>query len=421
MINDSLLSGPDELAQTVINYRQRMKKVFDLIGGPILLDEQIQALIRLVYHTSLLPDEGRYPRFRVVFASHAFGHGIKFSESWLGQRLDSPDSLRRLAPVVMERGSALLVGPGFDKGLAAWHIVDFERFCAGPTVTSNQLADIPILPNGVLFVRADGPGDLRVMLHPSPIFHLRGGMIRTLDSFYTAVGPFKALIVDLCRELHNALKGDKRIDYFVPNPEVFADDFADLWGASLSVAIERRHGGAFAVVPSSDSPHIKVKYKAEGGLFGAFEETLRHCLDSTDPSGPRYLAIFKQFWQSQQDHLRRVARMIGQLASTDGCVVLDRRLNVKGFGAKIDWSNDGTGARFLPLFDVRTEEEVPEEHIEQRMGTRHRSACRLAQILPDSIMFVVSQDGDLTAIHSDHSKAYRVTQLDAWSCVSELV
>jgi hypothetical protein len=232
------------------------------------------------------------------------------------------------------------------------------------------------------------------------------------------VEPFKNLVLNLCTELHNSVKADKRIEYYVPNPKVFADDFADLWAASLSTAIEGRHGGAFAIVPSPDDPHLKVKYKAEGGLFTAFEETLRHCLDSLDSSGPRYLAIFKQYWQSHQDHLRRVARLIGQLAATDGCVVLDHRLNVKGFGAKIDWPHDGP---FLPLFDGLSDQQVPEEQIEQRMGTRHRSACRLAQILPGAIIFVVSQDGDLTAVYSNDSRAYRLTQLAASSSVSELL
>lgn len=412
------LCGPDDLAQTIIDYRANKETLFNLLGGPILLESQIREVVQLVYHASLLPEEGRYSRFRVVFANQSFGYGIQFSESWLGHRIDSPDSIRRLAPAVAGRETALLVGLSFDKGLAVWRIVDFEQFCLGPPVTSNRLSDMVILPSGVLFLRVDGPGDIRAKLHPSPGFHLRGGTIRTLDSYYAAVEPFKALVLTLCKELHNSVKTDKRIEYFVPNPDVFADDFADLWAASLSTAIEGRHGGAFAIVPLPDCPHLKVKYKAEGGLFAAFEETLRHCLDSTDSSLPSYLAIFKQYWQSHQDHLRRVARLIGQLAATDGCVVLDRRLNVKGFGAKIDWPHDAT---FLPLVDVRSGQQVPEEKIEHGMGTRHRSACRLAQTLPGAIIFVVSQDGDLTAFYSNDSCAYRMTQLDAWASVSELL
>ena len=416
MVDDSLLCGLDEFAQTIIDYRHRRKVIFDHIGGPILLDDQIRRLVQLVYYASLLPEEGRYPTFRVVFADQAFGYGIKLSDTWLGHRIDSPESLRRLAAAASAHEAALLVHTGPKQSLAAWRIIDFERFSAGPPVTSSRLADDIILPNGVLFLRADGPGDLRALLHPSPIFHLRGGAIRILESFYGAVKPFKTLVIDLCRVLHGSLKADKRIEYFVPNPEVFAGDFADLWAVSLATAIQGRHGGAFAVLPKLDSPHVKPKYKAEGGLFTAFETTLRHCLDSTDSSGPRYLANFKQYWQSQQGHLRRVARLIGQLAATDGCIVLDPRLNVKGFGAKIDWPDN---ASFLPLVNARTDKEVPEEQIEKGLGTRHRSACRLSQTLPGAIIFVVSQDGDLSAFYSDDSRSYLVTQLDAWSSVSD--
>jgi hypothetical protein len=41
--------------------------------------------------------------------------------------------------------------------------------------------------------------------------------------------------------------------------------------------------------------------------------------------------------------------------------------------------------------------------------------------LPGTIIFVVSQDGDLTVFYSDESYAYRIRDLDAWSSVSELI
>lgn len=420
MSQESILYGPSDFAEKIIGYREERKVVFDTVRGqgPILHDKDIRDIVQFTYHASLMPEEGRYPRFRIVVSDTSFGYGIKLSDTWLGHQIDSPDSLRRLAPAIAGRSTALLVHTG-NRGLIAWRIVDFERFCAGPPVDSNRLSDTPVLQGGMLFLRVDGPGNLRAMIHPSPIFHLRGGEIRFLNSCYTTVEPFKILLVDLCTALHHSVKGEKRVEYYVPEPGIFADDFADLWAASLAVAIEGRHGGAFAVVPSPDCPHLKVKYKTEGGgLFSVFEETLRHCLDSTEPSGPGYLWKFKLYWQSQQYHLRRAARLLGQLGATDGCVVLDRRLDLKGFGAKIDWPHDAT---FLPLIDARNGQQITEEQIEQGMGTRHRSACRLAQVLPGTIVFVISQDGDLTVFYSNESRAYRMTHLDAWSSISAVV
>lgn len=416
MSSQSSLCGPDELVDAILDYRQRLKQhpLFDLLFHPpiLFLDEQrIRAMVRLAYHASLLPDEGRYLKFRIVYSPCTFGHGIGLGD--LGQRIDSPDALRRLAPAVGGRETALLVGPQLDGDLAPWRIVDFEQICGPPVISTNRLADTPILPNGLLFLRVDGPGDLRAMFHRSPIFQLRGGSIRTLDSFYDRVEPFRALVLNLCTALHNDVKADKRIEIFVPKPEILTEDFADLWAATLSTAIEGRHGGAFAVVPSYDCPHLRLKYKAEGGLFTAFQTTLRHCLDSTDPSD---LGLFKQYWQAHQNHLRRAARLIGDLAATDGCVVLDSRLDVKGFGAKIDWRPEAT---FLPMIDKRSGDRLADEQIEKNMGTRHRSACRLAQILPGAIIFVISQDGDLTAVFSNESCAFRITQLEASSSVSE--
>ena len=269
-----LLCGPDQLAQMIIDHREKNKKLFDMLGGPVLLDEWIRDLVRLVYHTSLLPNEGRYPKVRLVFTNVSSGHGIGLSSSWRGCRIDSPESLRTLAPVVAGNATALLVNSSVEQGIAAWQIVDFEQFCAGPPATSNRLADLSILPNGVMFLRADGPGDLRAMLHPSPVFHLRGGIIRTLKSYYD-VDPFKTLVLGLCTELHATVKDDKRVKYYVPSPTVFADDFADLWAASLRQAIDERHGGAFVILPASDCPHVKIKYKTEGGLYAAFDAILK--------------------------------------------------------------------------------------------------------------------------------------------------
>src|SRR5438309_7973354 len=100
MSDTSLFCGPDQLAQTIIDYREGKKQFFEALRGPVLLDNWIREVIQLVYHASLLPDEGRYSRFRIVFADHAFGHGIGLSDSWRGYRIDSPDALRRLAPAV---------------------------------------------------------------------------------------------------------------------------------------------------------------------------------------------------------------------------------------------------------------------------------------------------------------------------------
>ena len=427
MSEPSPLKGPDDLADEVLGHCARQARRYAeerAAAAPDPVAEgQVRRLIRLVYHASQLPDVGRYPRFRVVLTGRPRGGGIGLLNSARGQPIDSPEALRRLAPAAAGLDSALLVQPAapVDDGatLVAFQIADFEQFCAGPRgdASAAGLADPPELPRGALFVRADGPGDVRAVLHPSPVFHLRGGRVRRLAPYHAAVPPFADLVGGLAAGLHASLEGDPRIAAFVPNAMGFAEGLFELWAATLSTVIVGRHGGAFAIVPDAGTSCVNVKYRASAGLFAAFEGTLRHCLQATDPSGPRCMAVFRQYWQLHQAQLRRTARMIGQLAAPDGCVLLDHRLDVHGFGAKIDWPAD---AAFMPL-ETPDGRRVPDELVLHGMGTRHRSACRLAQVLPGAIVFVVSQDGNLSAVYNDAGQAFRAKDLAASPSVSELL
>lgn len=442
MGQDHKFDGPAELAIKIREYRERNKSFFNAIHGPCLLESTIENVISLVYHATLHPEEGRYPRFRVVITNQIIGHWICLGQSspgdpsFWGHPLDSLDAIRRLAPAIAGRETALIIGTGHDvdnapkdicgpeiqkKQLAdrlyARGIVDFGQLCAGPPHTLNRLYELEVFPPGSLILRADGPGDIRAMIFPSPVFHLRAGKIRTLESL-DLIQPFGDLMLDLCKGLHNSVKTDPRIKAFVPNPEDFAKDLSKLWATTISTAVEERHGGAFVITEFPNASQLKVKYKTEGGILTAFRETLHRSLESTASSGPKYLAIFKHYWLSQQSHLRRVAKNIGRLSATDGCVVFDRNLNVRGFGAKIEWNPED---RFLPLIDPQKNQEISDEEIKQEMGTRRKSACRLVQVTPGAIVFVVSQDGDLSVFYSDNSHAYRVENIDVWSSASERV
>jgi hypothetical protein len=74
--------------------------------------------------------------------------------------------------------------------------------------------------------------------------------------------------------------------------------------------------------------------------------------------------------------------MVADLANVDECVVLDRRLNVIGFGGKISMSVD-------PV---------------KGLGMRHASAKTWCA-KHGGMAFVVSQDGDLTVMSEDMSSS----------------
>jgi len=105
-------------------------------------------------------------------------------------------------------------------------------------------------------------------------------------------------------------------------------------------------------------------------------------------------AIEMERWKTES-YLNDSVLFLSSLASVDGALVLNDKLNLLGFGAEfrvyderqnsISFSEDAFGRK------------VREKKYES-FGTRHRSAFRFCNEHPSSVAFVISQDGDVKAI-----------------------
>lgn len=410
-------AGPDDLAAALIAYRGANRALFEGAEGPPIHDTDIQRLVQLVYHASLVPDEGRYAHFRVVFTSTSAVAGIQLASNPAGIPLDrSLETLKRLIPAIDDPAAALLVHAGHDKRLMAWDIVDFSQFCDENSGRgADRLWDPPTLPGGMLFLRASGPGDIRAMLHPGPVMHLRAGTIKQLRGYSKAVAPFNVLLARLGADAHAAFHTDPRAARFLPSPFEYAMVLARLWSATLSVAVRDRHGGCFVIVDAPHGQGLDIRFPASAHLFDSLLEALRHCFDPLAAHAAGEHGDVRDRWRNKELHLLALARLIGRLAATDGCVVLDHRLSVLGFGAKIAVPDHAEGA---PLLDAASGEPIHDDDVG---GMRHRSALALVRARAGAIAFVVSQDGDLTAFFSDERGVCRAPHLHAASSVSEFI
>ena len=92
-----------------------------------------------------------------------------------------------------------------------------------------------------------------------------------------------------------------------------------------------------------------------------------------------------------------MAYLIAGCAEVDGAVVLTKAFEVLGFGGEISGELPGVVAvrRALDL-----EGDEYEEEITQSVGTRHRSAYRLALAVPAALAIVISQDGAVRFVKS---------------------
>jgi hypothetical protein len=95
---------------------------------------------------------------------------------------------------------------------------------------------------------------------------------------------------------------------------------------------------------------------------------------------------------SERD-LARTADLVASFAAVDGAVVLERDLNVLGFGAEI-LETEIPNENELVKYGSHPHG-IPDEKPLTGFGMRFRSAYRFCEKIEGAIAFVVSQDGGL--------------------------
>jgi hypothetical protein len=107
------------------------------------------------------------------------------------------------------------------------------------------------------------------------------------------------------------------------------------------------------------------------------------------------------------------AEVAGNLSGADGCVVLNRKLQVCGFGGEILVSDDDAQMAIRPFTDVASGDEWSYDDFMKGIGgTRHKSAARLCRAHPNVLVFVVSQNGDLKLFYSNEKQVNGFGPLD---------
>jgi len=94
----------------------------------------------------------------------------------------------------------------------------------------------------------------------------------------------------------------------------------------------------------------------------------------------------------------RHVRAIASLAGIDGAIVMTRKLELLGFGAKI--AVDAARAPKVCMFrPTPGSQEVVQSALEDLGGTRHQSAARFADANHDTVALVISQDRHMSVVH----------------------
>jgi hypothetical protein len=386
----------------------------DRADGPT--QQQIREVCDVLYSSSLLKEEGRAVRARVIIAPpEAFvatdgppdgTHAVRFTTP---HALTS-NEIKRLSPAASFFHSVVAIWPDRDRGFRIWGILNtgprwLNLVAGGRKPMGNDM------PHPIIHVR--DPGWLLFYQGYSLVAEWRGREFHgpRMDVFQSR------LLLDRFAGHRHRLIGDMFEDC-LPST-LSAESYAEL-AHLISLQFVKRiinlvrtsgHGGSLVFLPEKSEGNdaaaswIDCKYSAApdvaGLRFGGLMQAIIRRVGELCPEGSEVEDAWTVFRSSSDLELDRLeeaffelARLFSDLMQVDGALVLDKRVCLIGFGGEIrvdrnvlmvGMADDLEGNSVTP-WDVRSD------------GTRHRSVYRLCSVEPEAIGFVISQDSHVRMI-----------------------
>ena len=390
------------------------------LGAPPLMETaQLERVLTVAYQASLLREEDRPVRVRIVVAEpeeidplDGPPHGLQplvFEKPVPFQ----PEELRRLASAAKYHRALVGVRPE-DGGrrLVVWGVLQ-----SGPgwiQVAQGARGPAPSPPPSSLVVRIIGPGRLAVGRGATTLAELRAGVVGGpgIDVFRSRWLP--ASFGDARAEL-TALHAQARVEAEARG-ERWAELGKDVFKL-LSQAMVRRlvaatvaahHGGTVIFLPPEQAEAavlgtgpLHLKYAFRDGearrryrriVLAFMGATARAgaAAGATKVDGEMYATLRDPELSTLKDAIFEMSQLVAALTEVDGAVVMTKRYELLGFGAEIAGGLPDV-QHVARALDLEADDAVLEPLAAD--GTRHRSAYRLCSLVPDAVAVVVSQDG----------------------------
>jgi hypothetical protein len=395
---------------------------------PLRLEQtHLEHLLSVAYQASLLRDEDRTVRVRIVVARAEDFDSQQGPPSGLHPLVFenpipySPDELRRLSVAAKYHRALVGVSPlAGREECGIWGMLQ-----SGPgwiQVAQGGRGPAPAPPPSALLVRVLGPGRIAVGCGLSTLAELRAGVVGGpgMDLFRSEwlLARFSSARSDLAR-MHAEARaqaeaaGERWADL---GPDVIGLVSQAMVRRFLAAMVSAHHGGTVILLPPETAEEavcgtgpLRLKYafrEAEPRrryrrlILGLMRAVARAGGSEgvTSVDGDTYASLRDDELASLRDAIFEMSQLIASLTEVDGAVVMTKRFEILGFGAEIvgDLPDVQHVARAL---DLEAEDSVAESLAAD--GTRHRSAYRLCSRVPDALALVVSQDGGVrfVAVH----------------------
>ena len=302
-----------------------------------------------------------------------------------------------------------------ETNLYIWGLIDqAHRYHNFINFESSEGSERP----GLFQISITGIGSISVFKNYKLIAELRQGAI--INKYHNVLwsGPVSKILQRYTNEYIKSVKKSigKEVSYR-----------RNHWDATLSAdwinAIRRillgiqryKHGGALLIIPNNSFDDLNIKYKISYDrlsklLHEVQIKTIHRCTyeddifneyiskNKMDMSVKLYLdeSVSRNGEKEADNGIAGCVRFISSLSCVDGLVLLDKKLEVKGFGVEI--RSDIELKNVYIAGDSLATPELLKPVEGEHFGTRHRSMMRYCSKFDGSIGFVISQDGDIRVI-----------------------
>ena len=313
-----------------------------------------------ILNAGCIQEEGRFSSFRVCFLkpgsdildAYVYSHRLE---------LETPvpftvSGLWKLAPAINPSMSYLTLDISSKPYMITGIIASYTTWEKRRTGEKSTGSTMPLIPN----FHSKGPGEIDACMGERVIVSYSFG-----KSLISRSDVFQSSAVADCLRSGSDISDSERFRFIA----------RVLWNVN-----HYRHGGALLILPEGceESEYIDIKYKVKSRFLFNDDKSL---VDMVKAARDKELISYSDF--------------IAKLTTVDGAVVLDKNLNLYGFGAEILTDRMERHTPSMCFLKTDNTEDITKKFNDN--GTRHRSGYRLCNSIENSVAIICSQDGTVRA------------------------
>lgn len=378
----------------------------------------LKELFNTLYYTSLQTEEGQFIKITVTLLDHnsiepdaeqpydnwnfyPFEPAIPFSIKNLAKLSKAADPESSSLSVYYDEHGDLFIYGMIDQSVRFQNFLNYER------------EKKPAHP-GIIQTMINGIGILNVMLDFQLIATLNQNTLIKLYPNVFQHGPIAEFIEKNAAYPHSFLEKITKDEFGPKVAHVYNEIILDYVIQSISRVLLKiknyQHGGAI-LITSNFTKDLTVKYnlkynRLEDAILDIVvnitdNDILKDEVKSHRRKGDLPIELHEAVEENELDiedsynELIGAVRFVSSLTCVDGLVLMSPHLQVAGFGAVI---NEKTLPPYICLSRSSRPSATKTKIDPKHFGTRHQSMFSYCLKHPDSLGFVVSQDGEIRAI-----------------------